>query len=129
MPWESSSQPTDAEIQILRALWEYGPSSVGVIHEFVSRSKETNYSTTVKMLAVMLEKGLVRRDESVRPHIYRTAKTRAGTQKGMLRDLMDRVYDGSPGQMVLQALSSKKATPAELAEIREILDQLQKEAE
>ena len=125
MPWESSSQPTDAELQILRALWEFGPSPVRVIHEAMSNTKETNYSTTVKMLSVMLDKGLVKRDESARPHIYRTVKKQETTQKGMMRDLMDRVYGGSPGRMVIQALSSKKASQEELDEIRELLDQLQ----
>ena len=125
MPWESSSQPTDAELQILRVLWEHGPSPVRVIHESVSRNKDTNYSTTVKMLSVMLDKELVKRDESVRPHIYRTVKKQETTQKGMMRDLMDRVYGGSPGRMVIQALSSKKASQEELDEIRKLLDQLQ----
>lgn len=125
MPWERSSQPTETELQILRALWEQGPSPVRVIHEAISRNKETNYSTTVKMLSVMLNKGLVKRDESVRPHIWRTVKKQETTQKGMLRDLMDRVYGGSSGRMVIQALSSKKASPEELEEIRRLLDQLQ----
>ncbi len=125
MPWESSSQPTAAELQILRVLWEFGPSPVRVIHEAISRNKETNYSTTVKMLSVMLDKELVKRDESARPHIYRTVKKQETTQKGMMRDLMDRVYGGSPGRMVIQALSSKKASQEELDEIRELLDQLQ----
>lgn len=125
MPWESSSQPTDVELQILRVLWDQGPSPVRVIHEVMSENKETNYSTTVKMLSVMLDKGLVKREESVRPHIYRTVKKQETTQKGMMRDLMDRVYGGSPGRMVIQALSSKKASQEELDEIRKLLDQLQ----
>ena len=127
MPWESSSQPTDAELRILKALWELGPSPVRVIHETISRAKDTNYSTTVKMLSVMLDKGLVKRDEAVRPHIWSTVKKQATTQKGMLRDLMDRVYDGTPGRMVVQALASKRATKEELDEIREMLDRLQGE--
>ena len=125
MPWERSSQPTDAELQILRVLWDRGPSPVRVIHEVMSKNKETNYSTTVKMLSVMLDKELVKRDESVRPHIYRTVKKQETTQKGMMRDLMDRVYGGSPGRMVIQALSSKKASQEELDEIRKLLDRLQ----
>ena len=125
MPWESSSQPTETELNILRVLWESGPAPVRVIHEEISKAKETNYSTTVKMLSVMLDKGLVKRDENVRPHIYRTVKKQETTQKGMLRDLMDRVYGGSPGRMVIQALSSKKASQDELDEIRKLLDRLQ----
>ena len=129
MPWKSSTQPTESEVEILRVLWDNGPSPVRVIHEELSRTKETNYSTTVKMLSVMLEKQLVRRDESVRPHVYRAVKPRSTTQKGMLRDLMDRVYDGSPGRMVIQALSSKKASSEELEEIRRLLDQLQRDGD
>lgn len=127
VPWKSSSHPTESEVEILRVLWDHGPSPVRVIHEAISQAKDTNYSTTVKMLSVMLEKKLVKRDESVRPHVYSTAKQRATTQRGMLRDLMDRVYDGSPGRMVIQALSPKKATPEELTEIRKLLDQLQRD--
>ena len=115
----------DKDFENIFLLWENGPSPVRVIHESVSRTKETNYSTTVKMLSVMLDKGLVKRDESVRPHIYRTVKKQETTQKGMLRDLMDRVYGGTPGRMVIQALSSKKASQEELDEIRRLLDQLQ----
>ncbi len=129
VPWKSSSQPTESEVEILRVLWDNGPSPVRVIHEAISQAKDTNYSTTVKMLSVMLDKKLVKRNESVRPHVYSTVKPRSTTQKGMLRDLMDRVYNGSPGRMVIQALSSKKATPAELAEIRKLLDRLQQDGD
>jgi predicted transcriptional regulator len=128
MPRPGSTQPTEVELQILRVLWDRGPSTVRQIHNGLTADKETNYSTTVKMLSVMLEKGLVRRDESVRPLVYRPAKNQQATQRSMLRDLIQRAYDGSAGSLVLQALSSKQASPEELAEIRRLLDELEGES-
>ncbi len=122
-----SSQPTQVELQILRVLWEGGPSTVREIHKALAAEKGTNYSTTVKMLSVMLEKGLVKRDESTRPHVYRCVAAQKTTQQRMLRDLIHRAYDGSAGSLVLQALSSQKASKEELAEIRRLLDELQGE--
>jgi predicted transcriptional regulator len=124
MPRPVSSQPTEVELQILRVLWERGPSTVRPIHEALAADKSTNYSTTVKMLSVMLDKGLVNRDERVRPLVYRAAKNQQTTQRGMLRDLIQRAYDGSAASLVLQALSTQRATPEELAEIRRMLDGL-----
>ena len=98
------------------------------IHNALATAKGTNYSTTVKMLSVMLEKGLVRRDETVRPHVYRPVKTQQTTQRNMLRDLVQRAYGGSTSSLVLQALSSQRATSAELAEIRQLLNQLEGES-
>lgn len=120
-----SDDPTEVELQILRALWANGPSPVRVIHDQLQDEKETNYSTTVKMLSVMLEKGLVRRDESVRPQIYRAAVTQGVTQKRMLSRLIDRAYEGSAKSVVMQALSSKRASREDLADIRRMLDDLE----
>jgi predicted transcriptional regulator len=120
-----SSQPTEVELQILCVLWEHGPSNVRQIHDALAAAKDTNYSTTVKMLSVMLEKGLVKRDETVRPLVYRAAKNQQATQRNMLRDLIERAYDGSAGSLVLQALSTERSTPEELAEIRRLLDELE----
>jgi BlaI family transcriptional regulator, penicillinase repressor len=125
MPRPASAQPTEVEMQILRILWELGPSPVREIHKRLEADKGTNYSTTVKMLAVMLQKGLVKRDEDAQPHVYRPAHTRAKTGKRMLDDLIDKVYDGSAMALVLQALSSGKATKEELDSIRRILDQME----
>src|SRR5579864_6839209 len=105
-----SSQPTEVELQILGILWELGPSPVREIHERLAAEKGTNYSTTVKMLAVMLEKGLVKRDEGVRPHVYRTATSQQRTQKRMLGTLIDKVFGGSSMSLVLQLLSSQPAS-------------------
>ena len=123
----TSAQPTEVEMQILRILWELGPSPVREIHRRLEAAKGTNYSTTVKMLAVMLQKGLVKRDENAQPHVYRPALTRAKTSKRMLDDLIEKVYDGSAMSLVLQALSSGKATKEELDEVRQILDQMEGE--
>jgi BlaI family transcriptional regulator, penicillinase repressor len=120
-----ASQPTDVELQILAILWELGPSPVREIHQRLNAAKGTNYSTTVKMLAVMLEKGLVKRDESARPHVYRAAEARQRTQKRMLATLIDRVFDGSSMTLVLQALSSRPASKSDLDEIRRLIDRLE----
>ncbi len=112
-------------MQILRILWELGPSPVREIHRRLGAAKGTNYSTTVKMLAVMLQKGLVKRDEKAQPHVYRPVLTRAKTGKQMLADLIEKVYDGSAMSLVLQALSSGKATKEELHEVRRMLDKME----
>jgi predicted transcriptional regulator len=122
-----SSQPTQVELRILTVLWERGPSTVGEIHKALTAESGTNYSTTVKMLSVMLDKELVRRDESSRPHVYRPAAPQKATQQRMLRDLIQKAYDGSAGSLVLQALSSQNASKEDLAEIRRLLDKLQGE--
>ena len=127
MPRPGSVHPTDVELQILRILWELGPSPVREIHSRLEAEKGTNYSTTVKMLAVMLQKGLVKRDENARPLVYRAAITRKKAGKGMLHDLIDKVYEGSALSLVLQALSSGKATKAELSEVRRLLDRMEEE--
>jgi len=118
-------QPTEVELQILRVLWELGPSPVREIHARLNAAKGTNYSTTVKMLSVMLEKEIVRRDESVSPHIYRAAVTRDSARKRLVKDLVEKVYDGAAMSLVLHALKSAKATPEELAEVRRILDDME----
>ena len=125
MPRPTSAHPTEVEMQILRILWDLGPSPVREIHKRLEAAKGTNYSTTVKMLAVMMQKGLVKRDEETQPHVYRPAVTRAKTGKRMLDDLIEKVYDGSAMSLVLQALSSGKATKEELDEVRRMLDQME----
>lgn len=125
MPRPEPTQPTEVELQILAALWEHGPSTARQIHNILIESRDTNYSTTVKMLSVMLEKKLVKRDESKRPQVFRPAASQKRTQTKILKDLIQKVYDGSTGSLVLQALSSQKATKQELAEIRELLNQLE----
>ena len=127
MPRHPSTQPTEVELQILRILWEHGPSTAREIHNQLVETRETNYSTTVKMLSVMLDKRLVKRDESVRPQVYRTAVTQDLTRERMLKDLIKKAYDGSVGSLVMQALSSQKSSPDELAEIRRLLNELERD--
>jgi len=120
-----SPQPTAVELEILRILWERGDSPVREIHARLSADKGTNYSTTVKMLSVMLTKGLVKRDEQVRPHVYRAAISRERAAKSFLADLIDKVYDGSAMSLVLQALAGGRASQAEIDEARRLLDKLE----
>ncbi|HEX4145095.1 MAG TPA: BlaI/MecI/CopY family transcriptional regulator [Pirellulales bacterium] len=119
-------QPTEVELQILRILWELGPSRVRDIHARLNAEKGTNYSTTVKMLSVMLEKGIVRRDEAASPHVYRAALSREKAGKRMLSDLIERVYDGAAMSLVLEALGNTTATKEELDEARRLLDRMEK---
>jgi len=128
MPRPVANQPTEVELQILNVLWELGPSPVRDIHNLLVSQKETLYSTTVKMLAVMLEKSLVKRDDSVRPQIFRAAVTRQSAQKKMLKGLISKAYEGSAKSLVMQALSTQKASADDLAEIRALLDKLEGEA-
>jgi BlaI family penicillinase repressor len=125
MKKSGSPQPTEVELQILRVLWEQGPSPVRTIHARLTADKGTNYSTTVKMLSVMLDKGLVKRDEDASPHVYRAALTREKTGKRLLGELIDKVYDGAAMSLVLQALASSKPTQAELDEVRRLLDEME----
>jgi predicted transcriptional regulator len=125
MPRPGSTQPTDVELQILRILWELGPSPVREIHKRLEADKGTNYSTTVKMLSVMLQKGLLKRDEDAQPHVYRPVLTREKAGRRMVKDLIDKVYEGSALSLVLQALSANKATKEERKEIRRLLDEME----
>ena len=107
MPRHPSTQPTEVELQILRILWEHGPSTARGIHNQLAGERETNYSTTVKMLSVMLDKGLVKRDETVRPQVYRTVVTQDRTQERMLKDLIRKVYDGSPPAFAIDPVAPR----------------------
>ena len=114
-------KPTDAELAILRVLWTRGPSTVRQIAEALDR--EAGYTTILKLLQIMTDKGLVARDESSRTHVYEAAFSEDETQLQLVNDLLDSVFDGSAAKLVLQALAAKQASPAELATIRKMLDQ------
>ncbi len=120
-----STQPTAVELEILRVLWELGPSPVREIHTRLNEAKGTNYSTTVKMLAVMLTKRLVKRNEKATPHIWRAAITHERAAKKFLTELIDKVYDGSTMSLVLQALSAGKASKQQIDEARRLLDEME----
>jgi BlaI family transcriptional regulator, penicillinase repressor len=118
-------RPTDAELAILRVLWSRGPSTVRDVHEELNQRSPTGYTTVLKMLQIMTEKGLVVRDETQRAHIYEARHSEQKTQRQLLSDLEDRAFGGSAAKLVLQALSGRKATAEELNEIRELLDRLE----
>ena len=112
-------KPTDAELAILRVLWSRGPSTVRQVAEDLGR--DTGYTTVLKLLQIMTEKRLVRRDESSRTHVYEAAYTQDQTERQLITDLLDRVFDGSAAKLVLQALATTKATPEELDEIKKLI--------
>jgi predicted transcriptional regulator len=118
-------KPTEAELQLLRVLWERGPSTVREIHEAGGEEKETGYTTTLKILQKMAEKGLVERDESARSHIYHAAIKAEQTQRQLVRDLLQKAFGGNPGQLVMQALSEQPTSKQELADIRQLLDKME----
>jgi predicted transcriptional regulator len=115
-------RPTDAELAILRILWDRGASTVRQVHEMLSRERPSAYTTALKMLQIMTEKGLVRRDDRDRTHIYQSKLTEEQTQRQLVRDLVDRAFAGSASKLVLQALATKRATPDELVEIRKLIE-------
>ena len=117
-------RPTDAELAILRVLWRLGPSTVRQVQEELNRIEPTGYTTVLKFLQIMTDKGLVDRDESQRTHIYRPRIAEDKTQRQLVRDLLDRAFGGSAQKLIMQALSAKKASPKELAEIRALLDEI-----
>ncbi|MBO0863097.1 MAG: BlaI/MecI/CopY family transcriptional regulator, partial [Chloracidobacterium sp.] len=116
------SRPTDAELAILRVLWSRGPSTVRQVHEELSRDRETGYTTVLKLMQIMTEKGLVERDESERTHVYQARFTQEATQQRLVRDLLDKAFGGSAAQLVMRALAAKPASADELAQIRRLLD-------
>ncbi len=120
-------RPTDAELAILRVLWERGPSTVRDVHEDLNRDGATGYTTVLKLLQIMTEKGLVVRDETQRAHIYESRYGEQKTQRQLLSDLADRAFGGSAAKLVMQALSGRKATAEELGAIRELLERLEGE--
>jgi predicted transcriptional regulator len=120
-------RPTDAELEILTVLWSRGASTVRDVHEAISRRKPAMYTTVLKLMQIMAEKGLVRRDERQRAHVYRAARPQEWTQRQLAGDLLERAFGGSASGLVLGALSARKASPEELAEIRRLLEQYEKE--
>ena len=118
-------RPTKLELSILRVLWEAGPRSVRDIQGILNESKPTGYTTVLKMLQIMTEKGLVHRDETVRPQIYRAKYSQEKTQRTLVSDLMQRAFGGSVKALVMQALATKKSSPKDLEEIEKLLDRIE----
>ena len=119
-------RPTSAELEILGVLWELGGSTVREVHERLARSRPLGYTTVLKLLQIMAEKGLVRRDESQRAHVYAASIPAEQTQRQLIGDLVDRAFGGSASRLVQQALSSKKASAEEISKIRAYLDELER---
>jgi len=115
-------RPTDAELAILRVLWDRGPATVRQVHEALARARETGYTTTLKLMQIMAEKGLVTRDEAARTHVYAARLTRDETQQQLVSDLLDRAFGGSATALVLQALKAGEASAADLNEIQALID-------
>ncbi len=120
-------RPTDAELDILRVLWERGPSTVRQVHEELAEARETGYTTTLKLMQIMAEKGLVTRDESARTHVYTPRASQEHTQRQLLNDLVRRAFGGSAAELVLRALSTQRTSESELREIRKLIDEAREE--
>jgi predicted transcriptional regulator len=118
-------RPTKLELAILKVLWEAGPRSVREIQAILSESKPTGYTTVLKMLQIMTEKGLVERDETVRPQIYRAKHSQAQTQRHLVTDLLQRAFGGSVKALVMQALATKKSSAKDLDAIEKLLDRIE----
>jgi predicted transcriptional regulator len=115
-------RPTDAELALLCVLWERGPSTVRQVHDVVSEGRALAYTTTLKLLQIMTEKGLVRRQEQGRSHVYQARFAEEETQRRLVGDLLDRAFGGSAAKLVLQALAARRASPEDLREIRALID-------
>lgn len=116
-------RPTDAELEILTALWSLGPATVREVYDVICRRRVAQYSTVLKFMQIMAEKGLVRRDETERAHVYEAARPREWTQRQLAGDLMERAFSGSAKAMLMGALSARKASKKELAEMRKLLEE------
>ena len=118
----SQPRPTDAELAILRVLWARGASTVRQVHEALAGTRETGYTTTLKLMQIMAEKGLVTRNETARTHVYSPMAGQEHTERQLVQDLVDRAFGGSAAQLVLRALSADGTTDAELKAIRKLID-------
>lgn len=119
-------KPTESELEILQIIWDKGLATVREVHEELAKTKDVGYTTTLKLMQIMHEKGLVKRDESMRTHVYQAAVNKEKTQKHLLSKMIDTLFGGSSTQLVLQALGEQKATPEELEQIQTLLNNLKK---
>ena len=118
----SQPRPTDTELAILRVLWELGPSTVRQVHEALAETRDTGYTTTLKLMQIMADKGLVKRNETARTHVYSAVAGEEQTQHALVKDLVDRAFGGSAAALVLRALSAEGTSADELREIRKLID-------
>jgi predicted transcriptional regulator len=127
MARSKSPRPTDRELSILRILWDKGPSTVRQVNEVTNEHRNTGYTTTLKLMQIMTDKGLLLRDDSQFKHVYRPALSEEKAQKQLVGDLLDRAFCGSAEKLVMRALSAKKVSAKELARIRKMLDEFEGE--
>jgi len=120
-------RPTESELEILSILWTRGSATVKEVHDEIKKTKETGYTTTLKLLQIMFEKGLVKREKSGKTHTYMAGYSAEKTQSQLLDKLMNTAFGGSAMKLVMQALGNKKATKEEIKELKEYLDQIEKE--
>jgi BlaI family penicillinase repressor len=120
-------KPTESELEILQVLWVKNQASVREVHEELLKWKEAGYTTTLKLMQIMHEKGLVRRDDSAKTHIYQAAVSKERTQKHLLGKMINTLFGGSSTELVIQALGNHKASPAELEEIQQLLNDLKQQ--
>ncbi|HXV85172.1 MAG TPA: BlaI/MecI/CopY family transcriptional regulator [Gemmatimonadales bacterium] len=120
---QAAPNPTNAELEILRVLWRLGPSTVRDVHQALNREPPVGYTTVLKLLQIMAEKGLVSRDETSRSHVYQAAFSPEATRRRLVSDLLDRAFEGSALGLVMQALEARPASREDLQRIRELLDQ------
>ena len=119
-------RPTDAELEILRVLWQRGPSTVRDVHDTLNEIKPSGYTTVLKLMQIMTDKGLVKRDEDQRAHIYEAVAPQEQTQRQLVGDLLERAFDGSATNLVMQALATKKTSAEDLSKIRRLLDEFER---
>ncbi|MFN4315989.1 MAG: BlaI/MecI/CopY family transcriptional regulator [Chitinophagaceae bacterium] len=124
MTLTKSIKPTESELEILQILWKRGMATVREVHEELTATKDVGYTTTLKLMQIMHEKGLVKRDDSMRTHVYQAAVNKEKTQKHLLGKMIDSLFGGSPTQLVIQALGEHKASPDEIARIQALLDDM-----
>lgn len=120
-------KPTESELEILQVLWSRETASVREVHEELAKSKDVGYTTTLKLMQIMHEKGIVKRDDSFKTHIYQAAVSKEKTQKHLLGKMINTLFGGSPTELIIQALGNHKASPQELEEIQHLLDNLKKQ--
>lgn len=119
-------KPTESELEILQVLWKKTTATVRDVHEELAKHKDVGYTTTLKLMQIMHEKGIVKRDASLRTHVYQSAVNRENTQKRLLNKMIDNLFGGSTTQLVLQALGENKATPEEIEKIQRLLNNLKR---
>lgn len=117
--------PTESELQILSVLWELGPATVRQVHSAIVKQRDVGYTTVLKLMQIMLDKGLLLRDEAARSHVYRPAVARSRTQRRLARNLIDAAFSGSSKTLVIEALGARRPSAEELADIRKLLDDME----